>query len=171
MKKRTTLNKDLLGQVKKAFQAMPGGADPVAGAGMMTDAMGAPMGGGMPGEPMPPEGMPMDPAMGGMPPMDPGMMDPGMPEGGQVSMSSEEFKDLLITMIVTLSGGKMPKPAKEKGEEGGADPVAALGGNSTDSKLDQIIELLSSQQAPPMDGGMPPPMDPGMQGMPGPPMM
>jgi len=200
MKKRTTLNHDLLAQVKRAFVAMPGGSDPmagpgpVAGGGMLSQAQAAPMGadpaamGGAPmdpammgGDPAAMGGAPMDPAAMGGAPMDPAMMggDPaamGAAPGGMVTMSSQEFKDLMVTMISMLSGGKAPKAEKAKSPDAGGDPAAAAGGaapaapaggesgGGSDAKLDQIIQLLS---APPAGA---PPMDPAMAGMPPPPM-
>ena len=97
----TTLNLDLLEEVKKAFVPMPGGqAEPVAGAGMMTAAQAAPMGpppgapmdpamGGAPMDPAAMGGAPMDPAaMGGMPPMDPAAMG-GMPPMDPAAMGMD----------------------------------------------------------------------------------
>ena len=167
--KRETLNYDLLTAVKQAFVAMPGGnPGPVAGGGMLTQAQAAPMGdpAAMGGAPMDPAmgGAPMDPAMAGGAPMDPAMAggDPaamgGMPpelaglmEGGgsegQVSMSSAEFTDLLVTLITTLGGGKAPKPKASGGEEGA--PAAASGeGSGVEAKLDQVITLLGGGAAP-----------------------
>jgi len=150
--------------------AAMGGApmDPAMGGAPMDPAMGgAPMDPAMGGAPMDPAmagGAPMDPAMAGGAPMDPAMAggDPaamgGMPpelaglmEGGgsegQVSMSSAEFTDLLVTLITTLGGGKAPKPKASGGEEGA--PAAASGeGSGVEAKLDQVITLLGGGAAP-----------------------
>ena len=164
--KRETLDYSLLKSVKQAFVAMPGGEPgPVAGGGMMTQAQAAPMGdpaamgGGAPmdpamaggdpaamgGDPAAMGGAPMDPAMGGMPPELAGLMEGGGGEG-QVSMSSAEFTDLLVTLITTLGGGKAPKPKAEAGGEGGAAPAADAGGAGVEGKLDQVIALLGGGQ-------------------------
>ena len=158
------LNRELLTNVKKAFVAMPAGADPAAGAGpvagggMMSQAQAAPMGGdpaamgGMPmdpammgGDPAAMGGMPMDPAaMGGMP-MDPAMLggDPaamGEPAPGQITMSAQEFTEILQTLVGAVAGAKPKVSKSSEGADAGGDAGAVGGG--MEAKLDTIIGAL-----------------------------
>ncbi len=156
---------------KKAFVPMPGGQQPVAGAGPMTEGMGAPMGDPAMGG-MPPEGMPpMDPAMGGMPPeMMGGMppMDPGMmgPPSGSVTMSVPELLQLIEVVKGTASAAPLAAPGEEPalgmpGEE--AKPKRTTNAQILE-KLDGLLGMLGGGD--PGAGMPPPPMPP--EGMPPP---
>jgi len=166
---RVKLDLNLLNSVKKAFVAMPAGADPslgagpVVGGGVLSQAQAAPMGGTPPMDPAAMGGMPpVDPAaMGGLPPELAALAGGGEMPGGQVSMSSAEFTDLLVTLITTLGGGKMPKPKEGNGEKvTGTIGRAPSSGGDTEAKLDQIISLLqpAAGGGMPTAGGMPPMM-------------
>ena len=112
---------------KIAFMPMPGGGDPAA-------AGGAPP----PGDPA---AMGMDPAMmGGMPPMDPAMMGGGEPAPGQITMSAQEFTEILQTLVGAVNGAK-PKAVKAS-EGGDAGPVAGGEAGGVEAKLDTIIGAL-----------------------------
>jgi len=77
------LDRKVLAEVKRAFVAMPAGADPsmgagpVAGGGMLTQAQASPMGGTPQVDPAAAGGMPIDPNTGA--PMDMGTMGGGAP--------------------------------------------------------------------------------------------
>ena len=165
----TTLNLDLLEEVKQAFVPMPGGqAEPVAGAGMMTAAQvapmgpppGAPMDPAMGGAPMDPAAMGMDPAamggapmdpaaMGGMPPMDPAAMgmDPAMlaeAVGGEAGPSDGTITmpvSQLLELIAVLTSGQVAKANSEGGE--GAEMAAKPKKPSSSQMLQEIHGMLT----------------------------
>ena len=174
MSERVVLDNESLMEVKRGFVPMPGGqTEPVAGAGMMTAAQAAPMGGmpaggdpamgGMPMDPaamggMPPGGdpamggMPMDPAaMGGMP-MDPAAMGGEMaPADGQVSMPFSQ----LLELIAVLTGGSVEKAKAAGGEEGGGETAEGKPKKlSTGAMVAQLYENSMGQSA----GGAPAPV-------------
>jgi hypothetical protein len=142
-------------------QAAPMGGDPAAMGGMPMDP--AMMGGAPPmdpaamgGDPAAMGGAPMDPAaMGGMPPMDPAMMggDPaamgGEPPPGQITMSAQEFTEILQTLVGAVGGAKPKVSKSSEGGDAGGDAGAAGGG--VEGKLDTIIGALGlGGSAPPM---------------------
>ena len=140
------LDRSLLRDVKRAFVAMPSGADPAAMGGMMPQAQAAPMGGapmdpsmgGMP--PMDPSmgGAPMDPSMGGMPPMDPAAMGS---QPGTIQLNPQEFTDLIS---VILSAAVQGKAVSAGG--GSVGKEAGEGKKGVEAKLDMIIQALGGAQ-------------------------
>lgn len=146
------LDHKLLQLVKQSF--VPSGqsqAEPVAGAGPMTAGLANPVGGdpaAMGMDPamagMDPAAMGMDPAMMGMDPaamgMDPAMMGaagampPPAPAAGTITLSVPE----LIQLVQAFNGAGGSKKPKMKEEQA---PVEGAG-NSSDAKLDRVIQLL-----------------------------
>ena len=143
-----------------------GQTEPVAGASAMTAGMTAPMGGdpmaagGAPMDPMAAGGAPMDPMAAGGAPMDPmaaggAPMDAaggaGLPpelagllggagapgaEQGTITLSGDQFIELIKSLAAAISGGKVKS---EKGETNG--------GNEVSQKLDAILTQLGGAPA------------------------
>jgi len=165
-----------LAEVKRAFVAMPAGADPsmgagpVAGGGMMTQAQASPMGGtpqmdpaAAGGDPAA-GGMPMDPAAmggapGGAPPMDPAAMG-GMPPpdaGGAPAPAPEEAPPEDAGAVPPPTGQMVLSPAEfiailQACQGGAAGKMGKSGGKAgTEAKLDHIIGKLGGQPPAPAE--------------------
>ena len=134
------INKFLLekakSNIKRAFQAPPGGVPPMdpsmGGAPPMDPSMGGapPMDPSMMGGAPPGGAPPMDPSMGGAPPMDPSMMggappggappmDPSMmggaPAGDPTQQIRSVVQDELQRALAEVKGGKGAKKPQESG--------------------------------------------------------
>ena len=130
--------------VKEAFVPMPGGQPPPMDPGMMDPNMMDPN--MMDPNMMDPNAMDpsmMDPNMMDPGMMDPNMMDPGMmdpaaaAEQGMIVMSSDEFTNLLITIIQAVTGTKTSGDNSSADSSGGVDKK-----DSVEDKLDIILQAI-----------------------------